>query len=284
MLWNGQFGATDANIGTEANWTEGTPKANNHLGFEGLETQAIAGLSVHRMGIDKEFCDSNNYAALFDKAFPAIEVTERYSQINAGLAIAAYERTLLATNTNFQNWLKGDYAVMTKDEKKGAILFFGKAKCFQFHTGPALNSEAFYALGMDDLSGANVHGIIDEVTKKGRGGFTNNSADNFKYKVPQLYNLADVNFLGHGGGFSTVREVIVYKNNGIKENSIVPDNALADEFKPLGLNEEEIDLLTVFIEKSLYDNSLKRYDPIALPSGLCFPNADAVSRADLGCN
>ena len=37
MLWNGQFGATSLNEGTEALWTEGTPKEKNHLGFEGLE-------------------------------------------------------------------------------------------------------------------------------------------------------------------------------------------------------------------------------------------------------
>tara|TARA_R110000868_G_scaffold176614_3_gene414522 strand:- start:18 stop:1370 length:1353 start_codon:yes stop_codon:yes gene_type:complete len=284
MLWNGQFGATDANIGTEANWTDGTPKATNNLGFEGVETQAIAGLTVHRMGIDKEFCDEYKYATLFDSAFPELDITERYSLITAGLAIAAYERTLLATNTNFQNWLKGDQTAMTKNEKKGALLFFGKAKCYQCHNGPALNSDAFYALGIKDLSGPNIHGVIDETTKKGRGGFTNSTADNYKYKVPQLYNLADVNFFGHGGGFSSVRDVITYKNNAQKENAIVPTDALAIEFQPLGLNEEEIDLLTEFIEKSLFDNNLKRYNPIALPTGLCFPNADMVSRVDMGCN
>ena len=52
MLWNGQFGATGLNEGTEAAWTTGTPKENNFLGFEGLETQAIAGLGVHRMVMD----------------------------------------------------------------------------------------------------------------------------------------------------------------------------------------------------------------------------------------
>lgn len=164
------------------------------------------------------------------------------------------------------------------------MLFFGKAKCYECHNGPALNSEAFYALGMNDLAGANVHGVIDEATKKGRGGFTNKTEDNYKYKVPQLYNLADVNFLGHGGNFTTVKDVITYKNNGVKQNSIVTTDALSDKFKPLGLNNEEIDLLTIFIEKSLYDNDLKRYNPTALPTGLCFPNADPVSREDMGCN
>lgn len=284
MLWNGQFGGTSANIGTEANWTEGTPKATNYLGYEGVETQAIAGLTVHRMAISKAFCDTYNYTYLFDLAFPDIAESERYTLITAGLAIAAYERTLLATATPFQKWLKGDDTAMSTNEKKGAILFFGKAKCYECHKGPALNSEAFYALGMNDLAGENIHGSVDEATKKGRGGFTNNPADNYTFKVPQLYNLSDVNFFGHGGSFTSVRDVIVYKNKGVKENSIVPTAALAPNFTALGLNEEEIDVLTYFIEKSLSDKDLDRYTPLSLPSGLCFPNADPISREDMGCN
>ncbi|WP_158975516.1 cytochrome-c peroxidase [Cellulophaga sp. L1A9] len=284
MLWNGQFGATSRNIGTEVNWTEGTPKAVNHLGFEGVETQAIAGLSVHRMALDKTFCDTNDYSNLFDQAFPNVANTERYSLIYAGLAIAAYERTLLSTDTNFQNWLKGDFDAMTSDEKKGALLFFGKAKCYQCHNGPALNSEEFYALGMNDLEGPNVHGIIDDVTKKGRGGFTNKPSDNYKFKVPQLYNLTDVQFYGHGGSFTSVKEIIAYKNIATKENNEVSSSDLSGKFAPLHLSDEEVDLIATFIETSLSDKNLNRYVPTSLPTGLCFPNADPTSREDMNCD
>ena len=284
MLWNGQFGATSKNIGTEANWTEGTPKAVNQMGFEGVETQAIAGLSVHRMALDKAFCDANEYSSLFDKAFPDVAITERYSLVYAGLAIAAYERTILSNDTNFQNWLKGDLNAMTPTEKKGALLFFGKAKCYQCHNGPALNSDEFYALGMKDLEGPNVYGIIDDVTKKGRGGFTNKTSDNYKFKVPQLYNLTDVQFFGHGGSFTSIKEVIAYKNIATHENTEVSASELSGKFSPLDLSEEEVDLIATFIETSLSDKNLNRYTPGELPTGLCFPNADPRSRADMHCN
>jgi len=52
MLWNGQFGATGVNTGTSHLWPDSTPIATNHLGFEGVEVQAIAGLEVHRLDID----------------------------------------------------------------------------------------------------------------------------------------------------------------------------------------------------------------------------------------
>ena len=96
MLWNGQFGAKGINANTEYAWTAGTPKALNHLGFHGVETQAIAGLSVHRQLEDtSDVSDLSNYKALFDAAFPERPVAERYNRVAAGLAIAAYERTLL---------------------------------------------------------------------------------------------------------------------------------------------------------------------------------------------
>ncbi|MEM1097119.1 MAG: cytochrome-c peroxidase, partial [Bacteroidota bacterium] len=102
MLWNGQFGATDMNAGTEARWPadDNHPIATNRLGYEGVETQAIAGLGVHRqavnsgtvLGIDQY----EAYVRLFDAAFADWAPNERISNETAGLAIAAYERTLLA--------------------------------------------------------------------------------------------------------------------------------------------------------------------------------------------
>lgn len=283
MLWNGQFGATGLNAGTEANWQAGTPKETNNLGFEGVEIQAIAGLTVHRMGITKEFCDEFGYTTMFDAAFPEIPKEDRYSMQNMGLAIAAYERTVLSSQSNFQKWLKGNTDAMSSKEKQGASIFFGKGQCYECHSGPALNSEAFYALGMKDLAGPSVHGVVDAATRKGRGGFTGNINDDYKFKVPQLYNLKDAGFFGHGASFTTIKEVLAYKNRGEKENFNVPDNQVSTEFKPLDLSLDEIDLLAEFLERSLTDTNLNRYAPLSLPTSKCFPNADEKSMEDLNC-
>ncbi|NKI30691.1 cytochrome-c peroxidase [Croceivirga thetidis] len=285
MLWNGQFGATGTNAGTEASWTEGTPKARNNLGFQGLEIQAIAGMGVHRLNVSPENIDNGAYKALFDAAYPDIDIDQRYSLENAGLAIAAFERTVLSNEAPFQKFLKGETGLMSDDELKGAQLFFGKAKCMKCHSGPGLNGMEFHALGMNDLSGNDVIGQVDAGTAKGRGGFTNDSNDDYKFKTPTLYNLKDVQFLGHGGSFSTVREVIAYKNNAIAENNLVPTERLSDQFQALGLTDEEISQLTMFIENSLYDPNLSRYVPAFTPLGTsCFPNADEQSLLDMGCN
>ncbi len=287
MLWNGQFGATGLNESTGYAWTEGTPKEANNLGYEGIETQAIAGLKVHRLEVNLEGMKANQYVEYFKKAFPDLTEEESCTNEFGGLAIAAYERTLLATQAPFQRWLRGEQNAMTALQKEGAILFFGKAQCNTCHTGPALNKMEFHALGMKDLYQAR------EITFKtnpknsenfGRGGFTGNEEDMFRFKTPQLYNLADSPFLGHGSSMRSVREVIEYKNRAIKENENVPESTLSPMFTPLGLNDAEITALTAFIEEGLRDPNLKRFEPSSLLSGQCFPFNDPMAKSHLGCD
>ena len=286
MLWNGQFGATGHNVGTESLWAEGTPIFTNFTGYEGVEIQAIAGLTVHRMIIDPEFLNQYvTYKNMFEDAFPMVPEEDRMTAEHAGLAIAAYERTLLASEAPFQKWLQGDLDAMTEQQKQGAILYFNKANCTQCHTGPALNVNEFIAIGMGDLQGPGVYRFDpNDPAHTGRASFTGNNTDMYKFKVPQLYNLKDSPFLGHGSSFRSVREVIEYKNAGVVENPNVTEEYVDDRFVPLGLNDTEIDQLTAFVEEALYDANLERYVPESLPSGLCFPNNDMHSRADLGCD
>ncbi|MBK7343517.1 MAG: hypothetical protein IPJ06_10770 [Saprospiraceae bacterium] len=134
ILWNGQFGATHLNVGTETQWEYGTPKATNLLGYEGTETQAIAGLTVHRMDVNANWADLYKYRDLFHAAFPGIPDDQLFTKEYAGLAIAAYERTILANRAPFQDWLKGKRSVMMI-KKERAIVFFKDANCTSCHTG-----------------------------------------------------------------------------------------------------------------------------------------------------
>jgi cytochrome c peroxidase len=287
VFWNGQFGATGANAETAARWQPGTLLATNHLGYEGLETQAIAALTAHRMkgGAAAVAAAYPQYRELFDAAFPNRASDERVTEETAGLAIAAYERTLVASEASFQRWLRGETGALTAAEKRGALVFFGKAACVTCHTGPALSSMTFHALGMGDLDGADVIGEADpaDPIRFGRGGFTDCAEERYRFKTPQLYNLADHAAFGHGATFASIREVVVYKNDAVPQSPYVPPRRLSSHFQPLGLTEADIDDLTAFLEHGLYDPALHRYVPSALPSGNCFPANDAQSRRDLGC-
>ncbi|TVR40195.1 MAG: cytochrome-c peroxidase [Cryomorphaceae bacterium] len=284
-LWNGQFGSFDKNIGTESRWTPGTPREDNNFGYAGPEIQAIAGIRVHRSKVDMSLVeDYPEYAMLFEAAFPGVPLEVSVSREYAGLAIAAYERTVLANKAPFQWWLRGDRSAMSRREKQGALLFFGKAECVTCHNGPALAENDFHALGMNDLQGHTVVSVIDALTTaSGRGGFTGLSDDDYKFKVPQLYNLKDSPFYGHGASFHSVKAVVEYKNSALSQNPNVPEEQLSPHFKPLHLTTEEINDLVRFVEDALYDHQLQRYVPLDVPSGLCFPNNDFQSQSDLGC-
>lgn len=286
MLWNGQFGATGVNEGTEDNWISDTPIATNFLGYEGLEIQAVAGLGVHRLKVDRTILEQLGYLPLFDLAFGNVSEENRYTKEQAGLAIAAYERTVMANQSPWQKYLRGDLSALSEIEKRGAMLFFGKADCNSCHTGPALNSMEFHALGMHNLFTCPEEIFMttpDQGAHLGRGGFTGNPEDEHKFKVPQLYNLTDSPFYGHGSSFRSIKAVVEYKNIAKSENSTVPDGQLAAQFIPLELTETEMDELTAFLANSLYDDNLSRYQPQDIPSGNCTPMNDALSQDDLGC-
>ncbi|MEM7083001.1 MAG: cytochrome c peroxidase [Pseudomonadota bacterium] len=294
MLWNGQFGnasnsSINSGIPDSILSTPGTPKEENARGLSGVEIQAIAGLGVHRLSVEGDSLLQNqpDYMQLFTAAYPSSTDTLE----DAAKAIAAYERTLLTNRAPFQKWLRGNDNAMTDKELRGALLFFGKANCVNCHTGPALSSRpgstadaVFMAIGFADLDTTDprVHGSVSDAVSRGRGGFTGNAADDFKFKIPSLYNLADTAVYGHGASFTNVRDIVAYKNTAVPQKTL-PGTQLDSRFQPLGLTIHEIDALTAFLETALYDAELDRYVPSSLPTGNCFPNADVQSRADLGC-
>jgi cytochrome c peroxidase len=294
MLWNGALGNSingiiNAGIDPDRLMTEGTPKEANLQGFSGIETQAIAGTGVHRIGTFPPELEDTEYYDLLLTAFP--QYTSGQLGQSATASIAAFERTVLANKSPFQLWLRGDEYAMTEQQISGAEVFFGNGGCTGCHQGPAFSSpvgatadQVFFAVGFNDLDINNdIIGEVPDGVRLGRGGFTGDSLDNYKFKVPQLYNLADTNVFGHGGSFSSLREIVEYKNNAVAQNE-ASTNQLDYRFSPLGLTEEEISDLVVFLEEALRDPDLRRYEPESLPSGLCVINNDPTSRSDLGCD
>lgn len=298
MLWNGQFGnevggIVNIGIDPDRHFTEGTPKEANLRNLSGLETQAVAGLGVHRMGDTEDSILRTNetYRQMFTDAYGVAEPDDML--LATSLAIAAFERTVLANKAPFQSYLKGDVDAMSAEEVSGAEVFFGKGNCHSCHNGPALSSpvgamsdQLFMTLGFHDLDiwEDEIVGEVNDATRAGRGGFTGDDMDKYAFKVPPLYNLIDTTVFGHGASFSSVEDVVRYKIEAVPQH---PDVEIADldyRFTPLDLTEDEIANLVAFLENSLHDPELMRYVPESLPSGNCPINNDEVSRQELGCD
>ena len=297
MLWNGQFGnvmggIVNVGIDPERHFTEGTPKEANLRQLSGLETQAVAGLGVHRMDVtsDESILSNNEtYQMMFEAAYGTSRPTDMLEA--ASFAIAAYERTILANRAPFQTFLRGDETALSIEEVEGAKVFFGKGNCAGCHNGPALSSpvgsmaqEVFMTLGFHDLDmWEETVGEVKQAVKEGRAGFTGDSMEKFAFKVPPLYNLIDTTVFGHGGSFTSVEDVVRYKVAAVPQHPQVETTDVDYRFVPLDLSEDDISNLIAFLEQSLYDPDLMRYVPDTLPSGNCVTNNDQQSQDDLGC-
>lgn len=284
-FWNGQFGATGVNTGTEDVWDQDEITALNKLGFEGIETQNMEGLHVHRITINKDILDEFGYTPMFDEAFADIPEEERYTSNTASLAFSAYIRTILSNRAPFQSWLKGDESALEYKAKRGAILFFGKANCSNCHYNENLGSPEFHSLGVNDMYQQPSYSTSsDDFRNLGRAAFTQLDEDLYKFKVPGIYNNADANFFFHGASAETIDDLIDYFDKAIPENENVPQSQISVKFKPLNLTDEEKEYLKEFLVNGIKDPDLIRYQPSSVPSGNCFPNADPQSIIDLGCN
>ncbi len=174
---------------------------------------------------------------------------------------------------------------MTDAQKRGAILFFNKANCARCHNEPNLGSNTFHALGVSDLYEC-VEAVgtgPQEARNMGRSLFTGEANDQFRFRVPQLYNLKGAPVYFHGSSKTSLEEVIAYKCAAISENPNVPSEKLSSFFQPLDLTASERQDLLEFIRDGLFDAEFSRFVPTSVGSGNCLPNNDPISRTELGC-
>lgn len=70
--------------------------------------------------------------------------------VNFAKAIAAYERTLVSADSDFDRWVAGGFApgIISPQAERGARLFVGKAACTQCHSGPLLSDQTFHNIGV----------------------------------------------------------------------------------------------------------------------------------------
>jgi len=140
----------------------------------------------------------------------------------------------------------------------------------------------FYSIGTADMY---QHGGLNTSSEdpriRGRGMFTGDEKDMFKFKVPQLYNLKEYVSYFHGSSKTSIEDVVDFKMKAQSENPLVANEKVA--LSPKDLSQEEKENLIEFLRYSLYDDNMERYMPETILSGNCFPNNDEQSQLDMGC-
>ncbi len=63
-------------------------------------------------------------------------------------ALAAYQRSLVSTDSAFDRWLAGEDAALTPAQVQGALVFFGRGRCGECHPPPAFTDSLFHNVGV----------------------------------------------------------------------------------------------------------------------------------------
>lgn len=184
---------------------------------------------------------------------------------HAYMAIAAFERTLVQTDTPFDNYMRGDDDALTAQQKRGLELFAGKGRCTSCHSGALLTDQAYYNIGVPPYDGWETDelaqitfryelyskGVSEEKYRRFKddpGLFfrTKQKADLGKFRVPSLRYTKYTYPYMHNGMIETLRDVVVFYNEGGGENEF--SETKSGLIQPLGLSDGEIDALVAFLE------------------------------------
>lgn len=193
------------------------------------------------------------YRKMFLTAFPGESLP--VSQGNLGRAIAAYERSLIATNTRFDQYIRGDSNALSTGEKEGlnAFLVTGCAKC---HSGPMFSDFKLHAIGVPDTENR-------KESDTGAGG-------KYAFRTPSLRNLRYTAPYMHSGKFTTLDQVLLFYED-IAGGKLPNPHVAAGQMDPLATNMDvnfkDISRIVEFLN-TLNDDSFDKTIPERVPSGL----------------
>jgi cytochrome c peroxidase len=194
--------------------------------------------------------------------------------VNAAKAIAAFERTLIQRNSDFDEMLDafvdGDSsggATLTDSAKRGATMFVGDGMCWACHAGPTFTNMEFHNVALpevaeiDNQSTGRYDGIAALLANpfNSMGQYSDDDSDaDLKlthlvhsleevgtFKTPGLRNLMDTAPYMHGGHFESLTGVVRHYN---EMDDPPPIGHREELLLPRGWSDAEVADLVAFLE------------------------------------
>ena len=195
----------------------------------------------------------NEYRQLFSAAFGKPSESAVISK-HLAQAIAAFERTLIAGDTPFDRFLRGDKSALGELQQRG-LKVFQDAGCIQCHGGPMLSDFKPHFIGVSD-------GSVD-----GKREFRTPTLRNLKFTAPYMHN----------GSQRSLEEVMVFYealSDAVSETLDGGDASTQPRLDPLlthlNLVADDFPALEAFLD-ALNDDHYDRSVPDHVPSGLPVP-------------
>ena len=251
---------------------------------DSLEEQALAPIqdpdemAQNLDDLIDELAADDVYPGLFKSAYGEI------SAENIARALATFERTLISSDSKYDQYLRGELK-LSAEEELGRKLFMAHPDIkVSLRGGNCIDCHSqFLTSGFNaQFDGFSNNGLDTEALLTSGLQFTTGQVtDRGKFKVPTLRNIALTAPYMHDGRFTTLEQVLDHYNEGIRvSDSLSPlimeaDNQPQDAVNiriSLNLNEEEKRAVIAFLH-TLTDHSFITEDKFSNPF-------DAVTKPD----
>jgi cytochrome c peroxidase len=175
------------------------------------------------------------YVKIFEQVFGTSVVTIDL----VADAIAAFERTVVTTDSPFDRYVRGDNNALTKLEKQGLEIFNGKGHCTACHWGGYFSDGRFHNLGVKPTDTSK--------PDSGRYVITKDMADIGAFKTPTIRDVALRAPYMHNGSEKTLADVVDLYNKGGRTG----DPNISPLIVPLGLTKSEKKALVEFMTRAM---------------------------------
>ncbi len=239
------------------------------------------------------------YRNLFGEVFNEVRRGAPIDFEMFGKVIAEFEFTLTFADAPIDQFARGDRHELTDEQKRGALLFFGKANCVQCHGVAGKSNEMFsdfqqHVIGVPQIFPQRTNSVWD-----GAGGnedfgleqVTQNPADRYLFRTSPLRNVALQPTFFHNGAFNKLEDAVRHHLNVFQSARgytparldrdltgplapIEPVLARLDSLlvTPVNLTDDEVRQLVDFVRGGLLDprakpENLRKLIPKRVPSG-----------------
>lgn len=212
------------------------------------------------------------YPRLFAGAFGS---EQPVNAENLGRAIAAFMRSLLANNSPFDRYMRGDRSAMTEQQVRG-MQRFEEIGCIRCHNGPMFSDYKLHVMGVPDnpalpaSDGGAQKPPCPASPQEPRTAASRAACDSYAFRTASLRNLQFTFPYQHNGTSRTLSAVVGFYESTIAGKSRNP-NVSYKELDPRlrelqNVDEEDVDLIEFL--HALSDGSFDRTIPERVPSGL----------------
>ena len=241
------------------------------------------------------------YRKRFGKIFPSVRDGGPITFDMFGLAIAEFEFSLVFADAPIDQFARGQKNALTNEQKDGALLFFGKARCVECHAVSGSSNEMFsdfsqHVIGVPQIAPAVGNVPFDGPAQNEDFGLeqvTGNVLDRYKFRTSPLRNVALQPAFFHNGAFTRLEDAIRHHLDvfasarqynpavaGVDPDLMAPMGPIEPVLTrvdpilttPIQLTDDEFQQLVDFVRNALLDKratpeALKKQIPKSVPSG-----------------